>query len=872
MVLIASALLGATVQPKSDCADCPAWVAVPAGEFIMGSSDTETEAAGVSESFARRERPQRRIALKADFGLGVYPVSRGEFRRYVEATGHAPEIGCTVFDSEQGSFVVDPSLSWTDPGFPQDDTHPVVCVSRDDSLRYLDWLAKTTDASYRLPSEAEWEYAARAGTQTAQPWEGGLAAACEHANAADRSRLNEPHLPPLLNCDDGWPFTSPVGAFPANAYGVADQIGNVREWVADCFSETLSPLPSDGKPYLRDDCPQHSLRGVSFDYPVNQLRAAVRYRYPADVRYPNVGFRVARDIVNPTASAAKAEVLPEGDTGRADARGPVIAQNHLVVVANPLAADAADEILSEGGSAVDALIAAQLVLNIVEPQSSGLGGGGFALHWDAQDSRLVTYDGRETAPMAAPEDLFLDETGKPISFAESIAGGRSVAVPAMARLLEAMHRDSGRLPWSRLFEPAIRIAEEGFEVSPRMAQLIGMTETSLRRHPSTRSYFFDENGDPLQAGHWLRSPQMAETLHLLASQGSDAIYTGLLAEQIVETVRGDPDLPGTLTLEDMSEYRVVKREAVCGPYRNYRVCGMGPPSSGGLTVGQILGILQHFDLAGAGKNSPLAEHLFIEASRLAFADRAIYIADPDFAVVPGTGLIDPAYLTFRAQLIDPQSAAREVRHGNPPWHTAEAVDYAEDRSAGIPGTTHLSIVDRHGNAVSMTSTIQAGFGARIMTGGMLLNNEMSNFSFVPREGGRPVANRIEGGKRPLSAMAPTMVFDADDVLKLITGSPGGPAIIPYVVRSIIAALDWGLDAQASVTMPHVVTIGSNPFFGDIVFLERGTTAEEIAEALEALGHQVRLQDTNSGTHMIRITQGRMEGGADPRREGVALGH
>ncbi len=855
--------LSAAAEPSRDCAECPAWALVSAGDFEMGSTPEELAEYGVSERFGNREQPRRPVTLPQDFGLGIYPVTRGEFSAFVEETGYAIPSGCTTFDGETSSFAVDPSLSWQNPGFAQDDSHPVVCVARTDAIAYLDWLSERTGEAYRLPTEAQWEYAARAGSAAPQPWAGGLAAACQHVNGADQSRAALPHLPPLLDCDDGYAHTSPAGAFPPNAFGIADQIGNVREWVADCHVETLEQLPANGAAVVLDECERFSLRGASFDYPINQLRSAVRYRYPAETRYPNIGFRIAREHGPP------AEVLPEGATGRAITLGPVQGQRHMVVAANPHAASTALEILDAGGSAVDALIAAQLVLNIVEPQSSGIGGGAFVLHWDARRKGLVSYDGRETAPAAAPEDMYLDGDGNPISFAESVPGGRAVAVPAMLRLMEAMHRDHGRLRWARLFEPAIRIAEQGFEVSPRLEQLITMTQDGLRRHASTRAYFLDDDGKPLRAGHLLLSPDMATTLRLLASEGADAFYRGPLAEEIVEAVVGDDEFPGYLSMEDLAAYQVKLREPFCGDYRAYRVCGMGPPSSGGPTVVQTLGILEHFDLRGSGAGSLQAEHLLLEATRLAFADRALYVADPDFTALPGTGLIDPAYLTNRAQLIDPDRAAQSVRAGNPPWRGA--VDYAPDDSSPLPGTTHLSIVDARGNAVAMTSTIQAGFGARLMVGGFLLNNEMSNFSFAPARDGIPVANRIEGGKRPLSAMAPTLVFDAQGRLRLLTGSPGGPAIIPYVIRSIVAALDWDMDAQEAVSLPHVITIGPNPFFGEAAFLERGTEAESLADGLEAKGHRVSIQNANSGSHMIQIIDGSLQGGADPRREGVALG-
>ena len=559
----------------------------------------------------------------------------------------------------------------------------------------------------------------------------------------------------------------------------------------------------------------------------------------------------APGIADPT------QELPEGTTALLD-RAPVQAREFMVAAAHPLAAEAGHAVLAAGGSAADAAVAVQAMLTLVEPQSSGLGGGGFVLHWDAATGDLTTYDGRETAPLAAGPDLWLDADGAHMAFWTAVVGGRSVGVPGTPLLLETLHARHGRLPWADLLAPAITLAEEGFAVSQRLASSIAGAR-DLDRFEPTRSYFFDADGAPLAEGTLLRNPDLARTLRIFAEEGAAPFYTGAIAEEIVATVRA-ADPPGLLSLEDMAAYTVVERPPVCIAYRAHQVCGMGPPSSGGLTVGQMLGMLEAFDLAALGPGVA-STHLLLEAARLAFADRNLFMADADFVDTP-EGLLNRAYLAERAALIDPGRSMGVAAPGDPPWEEARA--RAPDPGPDRRGTTHFVIVDADGNAVSATTTIEAGFGSRLMTGGFLLNNELTDFARAPEVDGRPVANRAQGGKRPRSSMAPTIVL-RDGRPVILTGSPGGAAIIPYTARSIVALLDWGLDPQAAAALPHAVT------FNGPVFLEPAEGVGELYRALDALGHEVTIRDLNSGLHIIRITEVGFEGGADPRREGVVLG-
>jgi gamma-glutamyltranspeptidase/glutathione hydrolase len=560
------------------------------------------------------------------------------------------------------------------------------------------------------------------------------------------------------------------------------------------------------------------------------------------------------------ATAQPLAPAPEAATGKI-AKATATAQRFMVAAANPLAAAAGRDILRTGGSAVDAAIAVQLVLNLVEPQSSGLGGGAFLVHWDEAARRVVTLDGRETAPAAAKPDRFIGKDGKPMRFVEAVVGGRSVGVPGTPKLLEEAHRRWGKLPWPKVLAPAIKLAEDGFAISPRLNGLLS-GEKNLAKDARAAAYFYEADGQAKAVGTILRNPAFAATLRALAERGAGAFYEGEIARDIVATVTGHTTNPGDMTAADLAAYRVEEREPVCGTYRVWRLCGMGPPSSGAVAVQQILGMLETRDLARMQAGADAA-HWFSEAGRLAFADRNLYLADPAFVGIPLPGLIDRDYIRSRAGLISPERSMGRAKAGEPPNKRAQLLAPSE----GIEnGTSHISVVDAQGNAVSMTTTIEDGFGARLMTaGGFLLNNELTDFSFVPEEDSKPVANRVEPGKRPRSSMAPTLVFDAFGRLYAVVGSPGGSQIIGYVARTLVALLDWKMDPQAAVDLGN---FGSR---NGPTELEKGTEAEGWKAALEARGHEVRLLEMTSGIQAIIKTPEGFVGGADGRREGVAIG-
>jgi gamma-glutamyltranspeptidase/glutathione hydrolase len=563
----------------------------------------------------------------------------------------------------------------------------------------------------------------------------------------------------------------------------------------------------------------------------------------------------------PAQQAADA-VAPEAAGARAKAEGrPVLAQDWMVVAAHPLASQAGADVLAAGGTAADAMVAAQAVLGLVEPQSSGLGGGAFLVWYDTTTGQVTTLDGRETAPLAATPRLFQDAAGEPLKFFEAVVGGRSVGTPGTPALMAEAHHRWGRSDWAGLLDPAIRLAEDGFTVSPRLSRLVAGDAERLAVHPDTAAYFLP-GGMPLSAGDTLRNPAYAATLRGLAEQGADGFYTGPLADTIVAAVQGAAGNPGVLDPVDLAIYRVKERAPVCAPYRVWQVCGMGPPSSGALAVGQILGMVQGHDLAALGPDNPESWRLIGDASRLAFADRGRYVADSDFVPVPVQGMLDPSYLQGRAILLAGDDALPEVSAGTPEFdHT---LLWADGDTLEQPSTTHISIVDSYGNVLSMTSTIENAFGSRVMAGGFLLNNELTDFSFRSHDGGVPIANRVEPGKRPRSSMAPTIVL-RDGAPVLAIGSPGGSAIIGYVTQALIAHLDWGMDVQQAVSMGHAVNR-----FGTYD-LEEGTEAAALAAPLQAMGYEVKIGAQTSGLHAIAITADGLQGGADPRREGVALG-
>ncbi|MET3585668.1 gamma-glutamyltranspeptidase/glutathione hydrolase [Pseudorhizobium tarimense] len=569
-------------------------------------------------------------------------------------------------------------------------------------------------------------------------------------------------------------------------------------------------------------------------------------------------------IASPLAAQQASDAMaPERATGVATAERAE-AKTFMVAAANPLAAAAGRDVLARGGNAIDAMVAVQSVLGLVEPQSSGLGGGAFLVYYDASSGKVTTFDGRETAPMEATPKLFLDDQGQPLKFMDAVVGGRSVGTPGTVKLLHEVHSKLGKAEWAGLFDPAIKLASEGFEVSPRLATLVAAEGDRLKTYEGTTGYFFDDAGAPLQAGNVLKNEDYAQTLRTIAAGGANAFYEGAIAEAIVKTVREAEGNPGVLSLADLANYRIKEREAVCLTYRALDVCGMGPPSSGAAAVGQILGILENFDLRNLGPRNPESWRLIGDAQRLAFADRERYLADTDFVPAPIKGLLAKEYLSGRASLLDTKKALSKdaVTAGEPTWD--HALLFGEGDAIELPSTSHFVIVDAQGNVVSMTTTIENGFGSRLMTNGFLLNNELTDFSFKTHADGIPVANRVEPGKRPRSSMSPTIVMKDGKPL-LAVGSPGGSQIIGYVAQALVAYIDWQMPVEEIVAMPHLINR-----FGTYD-LEAGTWAEEMAEPLQSLGYEVKVGEMNSGLHAIELTPSGLLGSADPRREGVALG-
>ncbi len=557
---------------------------------------------------------------------------------------------------------------------------------------------------------------------------------------------------------------------------------------------------------------------------------------------------------------AASRANPEPATGIQQAVA-VVADNMLVVTAHPAATRAGYQILRQGGSAADAAVAIQATLTLVEPQSSGIGGGAFMLYWNAENQQLLAYDGRETAPQSATADLFIGADGKPMPWRTALVGGRSVGVPGVLRMLELSHQQQGVLPWSELFGTAIGLAQQGFEVTPRLNQLlVQQSNPGLKRYPAARNYFYP-GGEPLAIGSVLENPELAQTLRQIAEQGADYLYLGELAQHLTRRVQLAEDNPGLLQLEDLAGYQAKLRQPLCRPFRQYRVCGMPPPTSGGVTVLQILAIMEHQGVADLDPEGVEFAHQFTQASRLAYADRDRYLADSDFVRVPVSQLLEQGYLKQRAQLIDPQQDMGKADAGE--FDTAA---YADGAPPELPSTSHFVVIDRQGNALSMTSSIEMAFGSTLMVDGFLLNNQLTDFSFVAERDGVAVANRVGPGKRPRSSMSPMMVFDKQGRLVLLTGSPGGSRIINYVAQMLLQTLVWDLPPQQVVALPHISNRNGR------TELEQGTSAEALKAELEQRGHQVKLTEMNSGIHAIgRMQDGRWRSAVDPRREGLALG-
>ncbi|MBP6707680.1 MAG: gamma-glutamyltransferase [Candidatus Accumulibacter sp.] len=561
---------------------------------------------------------------------------------------------------------------------------------------------------------------------------------------------------------------------------------------------------------------------------------------------------------------------PEGSAG-GSAQPGWQGTKFAVATAHPLASEAGVEMLRAGGTAIDAAVAAQMVLGLVEPQSSGIGGGAFLLYHDGRQT--VAFDGRETAPAAVDEKLFVGADGRPMAFHAAIVGGRAVAVPGAVRMLEMAHAEYGKRPWASLFEPAIRLAEQGFPVGVRLHTLL-KADSHLRQDAPAAAYFYDHDGQPPAVGSLLRNPALAATLRRIASEGSRALHEGEIAQAIVDKVRQHADNPGKLSMADLAAYQPRRRPPLCSGYapqtgeppRHYLICGFPPPSSGALAIAQILGMLEHSEGAARSFADPLWMHGYSEASRLAFADRAQYVADPDFVAAPAgswLALISPAYLAARARLIGAQSM--QVATPGSPSHAPSSHSPMPEQVE--QGTSHLSIVDSQGNALAMTSTIEDAFGARQMVKGFLLNNQLSDFSFTPHdERGTPVANRVEPGKRPRSSMSPTLVFDQDSgELVLSGGSPGGALIIHYTAKLLYATLNWGLAPQQAIDLPNFGSLNGP------TLLEEKRFAPSFVEALRARGHEVKEIGMSSGVQAIMKVPGGYRGGADPRREGRVLG-
>jgi len=539
----------------------------------------------------------------------------------------------------------------------------------------------------------------------------------------------------------------------------------------------------------------------------------------------------------------------------------VSAHKYLISTSHEMASQVGKQILARGGNAVDAAIAAQMVLNVVEPQSSGIGGGAFLLYYDAKTKTTRYFNGRETAPKSANSEIFLDKDGKPRAFNDVVKGGLSVGTPGLLKMLKEVHDLHGKLKWEELFEPAIMIAKNGFPIDERI-QVVAKNVSYLKDFKGFASLYLKEDGTPKDLGTIITNQQLAETFTTVSKEGIEPFYNGKIAHDIVEAVKNSPTNPGYLSLEDLKNYQVKDGELICGSYRvKYKVCSMPLPSSGGVAILQILGILENFDLSKLKPSSPQAIHLITEATRLGYADRNKYVAD--VSDVPVDKMLDKEYLKQRSQLINIDKAMSNVEAGE--FTDVKTSFKIDPKAVELPSTTHLSIIDSEGNAVAMTSSIEYYFGSALNVDGFMLNNQLTDFSFTPEIDGKPVANSLEAGKQPRSSMSPTFVFDENDNLIMVVGSPGGPRIIQFVLKAIISYLDWGLDIQSAISLPNFVVLNN------IIELEKNTDLEKLETDLEEMGHKVKIADLVSGIHAIVIKPDGLEGGADPRRAGVAIG-
>lgn len=537
-----------------------------------------------------------------------------------------------------------------------------------------------------------------------------------------------------------------------------------------------------------------------------------------------------------------------------------ISGKYIISAANPHAAKAGFEMLEKGGSAVDAAIATQMVLTLVEPQSSGIGGGAFMLHYNKQQGEITTFNGRETAPKAVTSNHFLKQDGTAKKFYEAVVGGGSVGVPGIVAMMEMAHQKHGKLAWKDLFEPAIRLAEQGFAISPRLHFLLSRDKFLKTKEPA-RSYFYEPDGEAKAVGTTLKNPDLAATLEAIAEGGAAAFYGGVIAEKIITTVQADTANPGLMTLDDLQTYQAQEKTPVCAPYHSYQVCGMGMPTSGGVTSLQILKLLEPLNIGAKSPGSSEAINLISEASALAFADRGLYLADDDFVEVPVDALLSDPYLKRRRALMGTGETKLPFAAGNP---LKKASNLTPDEAIELPSTSHFSIVDGDGNAVSMTTSVENVFGSRLMAGGFILNNQLTDFSFRPEKDGKLINNRIEPGKRPRSSMSPMLVLDSQDALHLVIGSPGGSRIIGYVSKTIIGVLDWKMSVQEAINLPHHINRGGT------LDLEKDTPIADRQPDLEEMGYEVKVRTLNSGLHGIQVTGEGYIGGADPRREGIVL--